>query len=112
MAGEWAEELPVAITVTDKSGKIIEMNDMSATTFAKYGGHKLMGTNIRDIHSEQAYRKIMKIVESQTANSYTIEKNGITKMVYQTLWYQNGKYAGLIEFSMVIPRGMPHFLRN
>ena len=93
MAGEWAEELPVAITVTDKSGKIIEMNDMSATTFAKYGGHKLMGTNIRDIHSEQAYRKIM-------------------KMVYQTPWYQNGKYAGLIEFSMVIPRGMPHFLRN
>ena len=43
---------------------------------------------------------------------YTIEKNGIKKMIYQTPWYENGEYMGFTELSLVIPMEMKHFKRN
>ncbi len=112
MSTGWVKELPIAVTVTDKIGKIIEMNDSSVQTFEKYGGKTLIGKNVADIHSESVCEKITKIIETKTANSYTIEKNGVKKLVYQTPWYQNGEYAGLVELSMVIPVEMPHYVRN
>ena len=45
-------------------------------------------------------------------NAYTIEKNGVKKLIYQTPWFDGGKFAGLIEFSMEIPRELPHFIRD
>lgn len=112
MLNDWVKELPLAVTVTDKTGKIIEMNDRSAETFVKYGGKTLVGKNIKDVHSDRAYQKITEIIETETANSYTIEKSGVKKLVYQTPWYQDGEYAGLVELSMVIPLEMLHFIRK
>ncbi len=48
----------------------------------------------------------------QQANVYTIEKHGKKKLIYQTPWYRDGKYAGFIELSLVIPEEMPHFIRD
>jgi len=45
-------------------------------------------------------------------NIYTIEKNGVKKLIYQSPWYQNGKYAGFVELSLEIPFEMPHFIRS
>jgi hypothetical protein len=45
-------------------------------------------------------------------NIYTIEKNGVKKLIYQTPWYQDGQYAGFIELSLEIPFEMPHFIRS
>ncbi len=112
MSGEWVQELPLAVTVTDKTGKIIEMNDWSAETFAKYGGKALVGKNVQDFHSALACKKIAEIAETETANSYTIEKDGVKKLIYQTPWYQNGKYAGLVELSMRIPFKMDNYIRK
>ena len=33
-------------------------------------------------------------------------------MIYQTAWRQQGKVAGLVEISMVIPAEMPHYVRK
>ncbi|SFL57310.1 PAS domain-containing protein [Pelosinus propionicus] len=112
MSTRWAKELPFAVTVTDKTGKIIEMNDSSVKAFEKYGGNSLIGKNVADIHPDHACKKITTIIETKTANSYTIEKNGVKKLIYQTPWYQNGEYAGLVELSMVIPAEMPHYVRS
>jgi hypothetical protein len=52
------------------------------------------------------------MIATKTVNSYTIEKTGVKRLIYQTPWYQNGEYAGLLELSMVIPIEMPHYVRT
>jgi transcriptional regulator with PAS, ATPase and Fis domain len=112
LSSEWVKELPLAVTVTDKAGNIVEMNDRSVKTFEKYGGKTLIGKNVKDVHSERACKKITEMIKTKTANSYTIEKNGVRKLVYQTPWYQDGEYAGLVELSMVIPDEIPNYVRK
>ncbi len=46
---------------------------------------------------------IRNLLETGGSNAYTIEKNGLKKMIYQTAWKQDGVVAGLVEISMVIP---------
>ena len=112
MSSTWIKEVPFAITVTDKAGQIIEMNESSRNTFEKYGGKALIGKKLEDIHSDHACKKIVEIITSKTANSYTIEKNGVKKLIYQTPWFQDGEYAGLVELSMIIPAEIPHYVRT
>ena len=40
------------------------------------------------------------------------DKGGLKKMIYQTAWKEDGKVAGLVEISMVIPEAMPHYDRG
>ena len=46
------------------------------------------------------------------SNSYTISKGGLRKMIYQTPWRRDGRIAGMVEISMVIPDEMPHYDRG
>ncbi|MFZ0471616.1 MAG: PAS sensor protein [Bacteroidales bacterium] len=108
----WAGELCVAITVSDTSGKILYMNDKSAVTFDKNGGKELIGKNLRDCHLPESWEKILAIMNSQKVNCYTIEKEGIRKLIYQAPWYENDRLSGMVELSMVIPSKMDHFVRT
>ncbi|HPE99845.1 MAG: PAS domain-containing protein [Bacteroidales bacterium] len=108
----WYDELPFAITVSDKEGKIIFMNNRSASTFEKYGGRDLLGKSLFGCHPPQASEKIREMLESHETNAYTIDKNGQKKLIYQSPWYENGEFAGLIELSLVLPENMPHFVRK
>jgi transcriptional regulator with PAS, ATPase and Fis domain len=108
----WIKEFLGAITVCDADGIIIEMNDQAAETFKKDGGADLIGKNLLDCHPEPARSKLRDLMISRKVNCYTIEKNGIKKIIYQTPWYKNGKYAGLVELSIEIPFEMPHFVRQ
>lgn len=109
---DWAEELGVAITVSDTDGKILYMNGKSASTFAKQGGRALVGSGLDACHKAESWNKILQILETGNANCYTIEKNGIKKMIYQAPWYSDGTVAGLVELSMEIPFNMDHFVRS
>ena len=110
---EWIKEFPAAITVCDADGIILEMNDKAAKTFAADGGRKLIGSNMLDCHPEPARTKTERLLSSRERNVYTIEKNGVKKMIYQSPWYKNGEYAGFVELSLEIPFGdMPHFIRS
>jgi len=111
MDNNWSKELPIAITVTDKNGVIIEMNDRSAETFAKYGGIELLGKPLNDCHNPRSQEIIAGLSENKTTNVYTIEKNGVKKLIFQSPWFSNGEYAGLVELSMIIPEDMPHYIR-
>jgi transcriptional regulator with PAS, ATPase and Fis domain len=108
----WAKELPVAITVCDGDGIVLEMNEKAIKTFESDGGEKLIGTNLLDCHPEPSRTKVKEMLSSQSQNVYTIEKNGVKKLIYQVPWHEDGKYAGLVEFSMEIPFDMPHFVRK
>jgi len=108
----WARELGAAITVCDREGKILEMNDRAAKTFAKDGGRELVGRNVLDCHPEPARTKLKGMLESGKSNCYTIEKKGLRKLIFQAPWFDNGKYRGFVELSFEIPEKMPHFVRK
>jgi hypothetical protein len=108
----WVKEFPAGVTVCDPQGIILEMNDRSAAIFEKDGGYALVGKNMLDCHPDPARGKLERLMDARQKNVYTIEKNGIKKMIYQTPWFKNGEYAGFIEFSFEIPFEMPHFVRS
>lgn len=108
----WVEELPGAVTVCDPDGVILEMNDKAAQVFAADGGKALIGTNVLACHPEVARAKLKTLLETQRKNVYTIEKSGVKKLIYQTPWYQDGKYAGVVELALEIPFELPHFVRK
>ena len=108
----WIEELPVAVTVCDLNGKILEMNAKSAKTFEADGGKELLGRNLFDCHSESSRIKLRTMIDSGAANTYTIEKGGVKKLIHQVPWFENGQQQGLVELSIEIPFEMSHFNRD
>ena len=109
---DWSKTLPVAITVCDKNGIILEMNDKSERTFLQPDSPSLIGQNLMNCHPPKAQEKIRQLIATGTTNAYTIEKNGIKKLIYQAPWFENGEVAGLVELSMEIPFEMPHYVRT
>mgnify|MGYP001040863699 CR=1 FL=1 len=108
----WVKEFSGAITVCDSTGTIIELNDKAIENFRDRGGEKLIGRNLLDCHPEPARTKLKELMDKPQANIYTIEKNGVRKLVHQTPWYVDGRYRGFMELILEIPREMPYFLRN
>ena len=110
--GGWIREFPAAITVCDSEGIIRAMNDRACATFAEDGGADLIGTNLLGCHPEPARTKVVNLLKSGMANIYTIQKDGIKKLIYQSPWYEDGEYAGFVELSLPLPDEMPHFVRD
>ncbi|RPI76178.1 MAG: diguanylate cyclase [Desulfobacteraceae bacterium] len=106
------KDFPGALTVSDRGGIILYMNDASAKVNEKQGGLKLIGKNVLDCHPEPARAKLNNLMETQEKNVYTIEKQGKKKIVYQTPWYVAGVYQGFMELTFEIPLEMPHFVRQ
>jgi len=109
---EWIKEFPGSVTVCDAKGVILEMNDKAAKTLEKDGGYALIGKNMLDCHPEAARTKAERLLAAKEKNVYTIEKNGIKKLIYQSPWFKDGKYAGFVELSLEIPFEIPHFIRS
>ena len=112
MQVNWKDEFSAAITVCDKNGIILEMNEKSAASFEKEGGYQLIGKNLCDCHSQDSVDKIKGLLLDKKSNAYTIEKNGKHKFIYQSPWFEKGELKGLVEFSIEIPPKMPHFIRS
>jgi transcriptional regulator with PAS, ATPase and Fis domain len=108
----WMEEFNAAITVVDSAFDVIYMNSKAAATFEKWGGRELIGKSLSNCHQERSMSIMRRIIETGTPNSYTIEKNGIKKMVFQAPWEKDGAIAGLVEISFEIPWDMEHFVRS
>ena len=109
---DWQKEFPSAITVCDINGVVLDMNDKSADTFRDDGGKELIGKSLNDCHSPASVEKIRELLAAGSSNTYTIEKDGIKKLIHQAPWYEKGELKGLVEISIVIPDGMPHFIRS
>ena len=108
----WTDGFLGAITVCDCDGIVVYMNDLSKKQFAKTDDGNLVGKSLIDCHPEPARTKLKEMLAEQTPNSYSIEKNGIRKMIHQTPWIENGEFKGVVEISFVIPMELPHFKRD
>jgi PAS domain-containing protein len=108
----WIKSFPGAITVCDTEGVILEMNDKAIDMFKEDGGENLKGTNLLNCHPETARSQLEEMLRTQRQNIYTIEKHGVKKLIYQTPWYDNGRYSGFVELSLPIPFILPHFIRT
>lgn len=106
------EEIDNAVTVCDPQGIIVYMNQKAIETFTKYGGAKLLGTNLLDCHPEPSKTKVKALLENQQANTYIIEKEGKKKLIHQVPWFDRGVFGGLIEISIQLPDEMPLFQRK
>ena len=109
---EWYKVFPNAITVTNDKGEIIEMNDASAEMLKKDGGYQLIGQNAIACHKEPAQSKVRKLFETQSSNVYSITKNGKKKLVYQTPYFVDGNFSGIVELVLDLPDKIPHFNRE
>lgn len=108
----WLKELESAVTLCSTDGTIIYMNDKAVKTFEKDGGEKLIGSNVLGCHPEPSRTQLKEMLEGQKRNVYTIEKNGVKKLIYQTPVYENGKYSGFLELSVELPEKMQNFIRG
>ena len=107
---QWAEGLNCAVTVCDKEGIVLYMNARARATFASAGD--MIGRSLIPCHSERSRGIIAHMLATGESNCYTIDKQGLKKMIYQTPWRDpEGNIAGLVEISMVIPAEMPHYVR-
>lgn len=108
----WFEELPCAVTVCDRSYTILYLNARAAEVNAHDGGKSLVGKSLLACHPPKARAKLRKVMASGKPNVYTVEKNGVRKMIYQAHWRRNGRVAGLIEVTFELPPHVPHFVRS
>ncbi len=107
---DWAEDINCAVTVCDTEGVVVYMNSRSRATFNKNGA-SMVGKSMIPCHNERSQAKIREMLSQGTTNCYTIDKNGVKKLIYQTPWKVDGKVAGLVEISIVLPDEMPHYVR-
>jgi transcriptional regulator with PAS, ATPase and Fis domain len=108
----WYKAFPGAITVTDQDGFILEMNDGSAEMFKNDGGYALIGHNAITCHKEPTQTKVRKIYDTQQPNIYSIQKNGKKTLVYQTPYFIEGVFSGVVEICLDLPEEIPHFNRD
>ncbi len=103
----WTDEFNGEITICDREGIIVYMNKHAIKQFEKYGGEKLLGTNLINCHPEPSRSKLIKMLQNPMENSYINEKNGKQKMILQTPWMEEGVFRGVIELSFELPANMP-----
>jgi transcriptional regulator with PAS, ATPase and Fis domain len=109
---DWFKGFGGAVTVCDTEGIVLYLNDKAAKIFADHGGAGLIGQSLLECHPEPAKTKLLGLLKSQGNNVYTIEKQGVKKLIYQAPWFQDGQYGGLVELSLEVPMEMPHFIRQ
>lgn len=107
----WLDGIAVAATVCDRQGRCLYLNQQAATVFAKAGEHALVGQNLLDCHDEPARSRFAAQLASPTPNTYTVEKNGVRKLIHQIPWYAEGAFAGVVELSFELPPELPHHVR-
>lgn len=112
MKRDYFEGADVAVTICAKDGTILDMNEKSRKTFLKPGMPEIMGQNVLDCHPEPARTQLAQMLENQLTNVYTVEKEGVKKLIFQTPWYDEGEYAGFMELSIVLPKDLPNKVRK
>ncbi len=102
----WADELDCAVTLCDTEGIVCYQNERSRAVNGDVRGQSLL-----PCHNDRSREIIRHLLETGSRND-TIEKHGIRKLIYQTVWREDGEVRVLVEFSMEIPGEMPHYIRN
>jgi transcriptional regulator with PAS, ATPase and Fis domain len=100
----WMDEFNGAITVCNREGIIVYMNNFSIHQFDKRRGKSLIGSNLLDCHPEPSKTKLKQMLKQPSENIYTREKHGQKKIIVQKPWINNGKFKGIVEISFELPK--------
>lgn len=101
---DYFEFADIAVTVIDKDGRIMDMNEMAKKTYVRPGGSSLIGDNALDYHPAPAKSILEDMLANPRTNIYTLEKDGTKKLIFQCPWYyEDRRYAGYIEVAIVLP---------
>lgn len=103
----WVDGMDCAITVCDTEGTVIYQNERSRTVNGDVRGRSLI-----PCHNERSREIIRRLLADGGTNTYTVEKGGIRKLIYQTTWRVDGIVRGLAEISIELPAEMPHYIRG
>lgn len=103
----WPDELDCAVTVCDNEGTVLYQNDRSE---AVNGG--MRGRSLLPCHNDRSRTIIRRLLSEGGRNVYTIEKGGVKKLIYQTVWREAGEVRGLVELSLELPDELPHYVRG
>ncbi len=103
---DYFKEINCAVTVSDTEGLVLYQNDKSIAVNGDVRGQSMI-----PCHNERSRAIIRQLIEEGGTNAYTIEKKGIRKLIYQTVWRENDLVRGLIEYSLEIPAHLPHYIR-
>jgi len=106
MQANFFNELPVGITVCDTQGIIISMNDRAALIFKRNGGRDLIGKSLMNCHPADAQTKVAELLETRKSHAYTVEIAGVKWLLYQSPWYEEKQFKGLVEFILPLPSEM------
>ena len=112
MKQDYFEKADVAVTICDKDGTVLDMNQKSRKTFIKPGMPEIIGQNVLDCHPEPARSLLADMLKNPRSNVYTVEKEGVKKLIFQTPWYNGDEYAGFMELSIVLPEIIPNRVRQ
>lgn len=109
----WFKNFPGAIIAADAAGVVIDMNDRSAESYKNKGGYNLIGKSAIDCHHGESLEKARAIWNKPDLNVFTVTKNGKKKLVYQTPFFEDGKFTGMVELVLPLPDGeIPHYERR
>lgn len=103
----WADEIDGAVTVCDTEGTVLYQNGRSIAVNGDVRGRSLL-----PCHNERSRTIIRRLLDEGGRNVYMIEKRGVRKLIYQTVWREKGEVRGLVELSLEIPETMPHYVRE
>jgi RimJ/RimL family protein N-acetyltransferase len=109
---QWLDGMAVSVVACDTAGVCIYMNERACQTFAKDGGRALLGRSLIDCHPEPARSRLLDMLRTPRANSYTVERSGKKKLIHQTPFFRDGVFAGVVEFAIELPASLPHFVRE
>lgn len=109
---DWLIHYPAPVSVCDTQGTIIALNRQAAELFAGYGGADLVGTSLFACHPQPASEIIRRLLDEQAGNTYFTEKKGVRRLVHQVPWYDEGRFAGLVETVITLPGDCPTKVRR
>ena len=112
MKRDYFEGADIAVTICAKDGTILDMNQKSRKTFLKPESEEIIGHNVLDCHPEPARSLLDDMLKNPRTNIYTVEKEGLKKLIFQTPWYDGDDYAGFMELSIVLPENIPNRVRK
>lgn len=109
----WYEDYAAAVVVCDRNGVITYLNEQAIAMYEPFGGRALIGQCVFNCHKMQASNdKMLEIMETRKPHSYTTERNGIKRLIYQAPHVVDDEVIGIIELAIIIPFDMPHFVRS
>ena len=98
---DYFKAVPFSVTICDRDGIVVYMNDASKQEYADDGGGALIGKSLVNCHPEPARSKLVALLENPVENSYIFRNGPRPLFIYDVPWIEEGIALGIIE--LLIP---------